>query len=158
MNKSSFWEKIFEENISIYWNNKKENLWKITNIFYFNIKEKIEHLVKNENELESLFLVLKEILANSVDSIIDLKWILNSLKTKTIKIKIFNVKNKELIFIIKDNWTWEESKWTEDKTNNDKYFWWLWIWEKTIKKLQNVIKYKRISKKSWTVVFLKIKI
>ena len=159
----NFW-KLIQEKTIILNDSKTHNSWKIHLVCYNSIKN-IEKILTDSNiesketikNIENLSISLFEILKNSVDWLKDIKWLSNILKIKKIEIKIYEV-NSNYIIIVKDNWAWEKAQWTQYKKNNPNYLWWKWVWEERINDFPNIIKYKRISKKSGTVVLLKVKI
>jgi len=156
-----FWEKIYEENI-ILWESKQENFAKIITITRIKLIEilskNIDYKKGNFNKLNINYLiqfVLEEILKNSIDSFNQKNIFLSYLKTKKIKLKIFK-KDDELFFLIRDNWKGQNAESTQLKKNNLESLWWMWKWEEFTKNLGVVSKFKRVSKKSWSVVLLKI--
>ena len=159
----SFWKLIEEKKIIIN-ESKIHNSWKIHLVCYNSIKH-IETILLNKNteskeikkHIENLSISLHEILKNSLDWLRDIKWLSNILKIKKIELRIYEV-NSNYIIIVKDNWAWEKAQWTQYKKNNPNYLWWKWAWEKRINNFSNILKYKRVSKKSWTITLIKAKI
>jgi len=149
----TFWEKIYENTI-ILWEDKIKNFAKIVTLTKYKIFDIIlDKFNYNKNYIELDLTFLEEILKNSVDAL-NLKGFFANLKVKKVEIKIYK-KNNELIFIIRDNWKCNKILKTINEDNNEK-LWWEWLWEKFIKSISRNIKYKRISKKSGSIILLKI--
>ena len=127
-----FWEKIYEKNI-ILWESKQENFAKIITITQLKLNWVLSEkfILANQSYIWLYLSYLEEIL------------------------KIFK-KDKELFFLIRDNWQGISSNSTKDKKNINDFLWCDWRWEKFLKYFSIVQKYKRISKKSWTIILLKI--
>lgn len=155
MSLSVYWKSLYKKEIIV---SDKKYLFIIEDV-----RKYLENILPNnfinyQNEYVNLDLVmLNEVLKNSIDSFVDINFFRWLLQTNVIKLNIYK-NNNYLIFIVKDNWMWIKSSWTEDKKWNNKYLWQDWEWEMFIKNCKRVKKYMRVSKKKWSVIMVKIDI